>query len=85
MSTSSLEPVLDNVERRVKPKLEDVDIGGTETDLLGEAAGTQSNQSASKLENLSPKASIFESVCELTQNAPNYDIIVNLELLFPSC
>jgi hypothetical protein len=72
MSTSSLEPFLDNVERRVKPKLEDVDIGGTETDLLGEAAGTQSNQSASKLENLSPKASIFESVCELTQNAPNY-------------
>jgi hypothetical protein len=71
MNTSSLEPVLDYVERRVKPKLEDVDIGGTETDFLPETASTQSNP-ASILENLSPKASIFESVCELTQNAPNY-------------
>jgi hypothetical protein len=69
MSTSSLEHVLDNVERRVKPKLEDVDIGGTETDLLPETASTNP---ASKLENLSPHATIFESVSELIQNSPNY-------------
>ena len=39
MNTSSLEPVLDYVERRVKPKLEEVDIGGTETDFLPHETG----------------------------------------------
>jgi hypothetical protein len=69
MSTSPLEHFLYNVERRVKPKLEDVDIGGTETDLLQETASTNP---ASKLENLSPHATIFESVSELIHNSPNY-------------